>query len=330
MKLSVIVPTFGKREYLKRLLESLKKQVDAPDFEVIIVEDGADPGMAEYVRQLGPPFAYRVFVHERTLGRAATRNRGIAASAGDVVVFLDGDMVVVPEFLAGHAAAHRTGSAGQGNTVALGNIVTAPEVGDSAFVRYIDSRGVHKVNATQAIPSRYFMTGNSSVAAPLLQKAGGFDEEFNEYGGEDTEMGYRLAREGGEFRFARPSISYHLDLNDVPKMSQRLVRYGEKMLPVLVRKVPNAGRELQLHLVEPAQASDSTKTRVLKWLVWWVARPLFYRPAAALAEALPAWVRADLLFDYVRAASYLDGYRRHLQMTGAPAASAEDSARGPR
>jgi glycosyltransferase involved in cell wall biosynthesis len=317
VKLSVVIPTFGRRDLLQRTLASLARQEGAPSFEAIVVEDGADPGMHEFVQTLAPPFAHSVVVHPRPRGRAATRNSGIARASGDAVIFLDGDMEVVPEFLAAHAEKHgalRSRSREDGDrAVVLGNIVTAPEIPRSAFVRYIDTRGVHKIAPGEEIPPRYFMTGNSSVAAALLERAGGFDEEFNEYGGEDTEMGYRLGAFGGKFVFAPGAVSYHLDLNSVPRMAERLRSYGERMLPILVRKVPAARAELHLDLAEPIGAEDGWSGFLGKAAALVVCRPLVWRPAAWLAGRLPSWMRADGLFDFVRACAYLDGYRQSLR-----------------
>jgi glycosyltransferase involved in cell wall biosynthesis len=316
MKISVVIPTHGRRDFLQRALASLSKQKDAPEFEAIIIEDGADPGMADFVKSIAPPFTHRVIVNPVSRGRAATRNIGIGLAGGDVVLFLDGDMEVVPGFLAAHAAAHSIGSRSReagDRIVALGNIVTAPEIPRTSFVRYIDTRGVHKISPGETIPPRYFMTGNSSVSTALLRRAGGFDEEFHEYGGEDTEMGYRLAAHGGEFVFAAGAVSYHLDLNSVPRMAERLRRYGERMLPILVRKVPAARIELHLDLAEPVQSGEGWN-RIAKKLAARIAcRPLFWRPAAVIAGTLPGWARADRLFDFVRACAYLDGYRRSLR-----------------
>jgi len=317
VKLSLVIPTYGRRDFLKRALASLAKQKDAPEFEALIIEDGADPGMSDFVQTIAPPFAHRVLVNPVSRGRAATRNTGIALAEGDVIVFLDGDMEVVPGFLAAHAAAHGAAASrsreAADRTVALGNIVTAPEIPRTSFVRYIDTRGVHKISPGEKIPSRYFMTGNSSVSAALLRRAGGFDEEFREYGGEDTEMGYRLAAHGGEFVFAPGAVSYHLDLNSVPRMAERLRRYGERMLPILVRKVPAARTELHLDLAEPLQAGEGMGRMVKKLAARMACRPLVWRPAAVIAGALPGWARADRLFDFVRACAYLDGYRRSLR-----------------
>ena len=307
MKLSVVVPTHGKRDLLERCLASLAVQEGPPTFEVVVVDDGADPELGRHVEGLAHDLDVRVVHHAENRGRSATRNTGIAESTGDRVIFLDGDMAVVPRFLASHAELHGP------DVVVLGNIRTAPEIPRSAFVEYIDSRGVKKTVVGEDIPARYFMTGNSSVDRALLDRAGGFDEEFDEYGGEDTEMGYRLGAHGGVFRYAAAAVSWHLDLNSVPRMARRLRRYGERMLPILVRKVPESRRELHLDLAEGVRRGDGPGRVLAKLLVSLTCRRSFWGPAASLAERLPPTVRADFLFDFVRAAAYLDGYRSALK-----------------
>lgn len=309
MRLSVVVPTHGRRGLLERTLASLARQEGAPPFEVIVVDDGADPALGEHVRGLGLPFPAEVVHLPETRGRSAARNAGLARAGGEVVVFLDGDMDVVPAFLAAHSRAHDGP-----DRVALGDIRTAPEIHRGAFVEYIDSRGVKKIAPGEPIPPRYFMTGNSSVAADLLARTGGFDEDFDEYGGEDTEMGYRLGAHGGRFRFAEGAVSYHLDLNSVPAMAARLRRYGERMLPILVAKAPQARRDLRLDLAEPVDPGRDSWAVILRKIVCALAcRRTFWGPSAALGEVLPAWLRVDGLYDFVRASAYLDGYRAALR-----------------
>jgi glycosyltransferase involved in cell wall biosynthesis len=314
------MPTHGRRDLVERALASLAAQEDAPEFEVVVIDDGADPGLGAHVESLGLGIDVRVLHHGENRGRSAARNTGIAAARGDVVAFLDGDMQVVPRFLAAHAAAHAAGAGGAGgdaatDTVVLGNIVTAPEIPRTAFVEYIDSRGVKKVAAGEPIPPRYFMTGNSSVAAPLLASAGGFDPEFDEYGGEDTEMGYRLGTSGARFLYAPDAVSHHLDLNSVPRMARRLRRYGERMLPILVRKVPPAREELRLDLVDGT--GGGVVARLRRLVVSAVCRRMFWAPAARVGGWLPRGVRFDALFDFVRAAAYLDGYREAIRREAA-------------
>jgi len=305
---SVVIPTRGKRELVDRTLRSLDDQTGAPPFEVIVVDDGADPVLGDHVRGLGLGLDVTVLHHKHGRGRAATRNTGIARASGDVVVFLDGDMEVVPRFLAAHAAMQEGP-----DSVVLGEIRTAPGIPRTGWVEYVDSRGVAKVAPGGEIPPRYFLTGNCSVAKPLLDRAGGFDEEFDEYGGEDTEMGYRLAARGGRFRHAKDAVSNHLDLAGPSATAERLRRYGERMLPLLVRKAPRAREELRLDLAEPIRAADGARLVVSKLAATLLCRRLFWGPAAVLAGTLPAGVRLDALYDFARAAAYLDGYRRALR-----------------
>jgi glycosyltransferase involved in cell wall biosynthesis len=320
VKISVVIPTCGRRDLLERTLRSLAAQQGAPPAEFLVVDDGADPGLADHVARTFPELPVHVEHHPENRGRSATRNSGIARATGDVVVFLDGDMEVVPRFLAAHAAA-QTGE----DVVVLGNIRTAPEIARSAFVRYIDTRGVQKIAPGEPIPPRYFMTGNSSVAAALLARSGGFDEDFREYGGEDTEMGYRLGAHGARFRYAPGAVSWHLDLNSVPRMAERLRRYGERSLPILVAKVPEARRDLHLDLAEPLDpAREGAGRTLVKIASRLVCRRAFWRPLSAVADALPAGIRAEFLFDLVRASAYLDGYAQALRGP----ASETSSARG--
>lgn len=307
--ISLVIPTHGRRDLLRAGLDSLAVQEGAPRFEVLVIDDGADAALGEWVASLEYALDIRVLHHEVNRGRSATRNTGIRAARGRAIVFLDGDMRVVPGFVAAHAAAHVDSD----DTVALGNILTAPEVGRSAFVDYIDSRGVKKVRPGEVIPSRYFMTGNSSVATPLLERAGGFDEEFGEYGGEDTEMGYRLASHGARFRYAQGAVSYHMDLNSVPEMAERLRRYGERMLPILVRKVPQAKRDLGLYLAEAPAPGDGGMLTLRRWGARAISHRIVWAPLARVAQRWPRAFRVDLLFDVVRAAAYLDGYGRSVR-----------------
>lgn len=309
--ISVVVPTYGRRELLFEALSSLARQVDAPPFEVLVIDDGADAALGVWVAGLGLPLEVRVLHHASNRGRSAARNTGIAEARGEVIQFLDSDMRVAAGFLAAHAALQNAP-----DVVVLGRIVTAPEIPRTPYVEYTDSRGVQKVPPGAPIPSRYFMTGNSSVAAALLARAGGFDEEFDEYGGEDTEMGYRLAAHGGKFRYAEGALAEHLDLHGVRATAVRLRRYGERMLPILVRKVPTACEELRLHYVERPARGDGAALAVRKALARVFARRAFWEPAAFLGERLPRGVRWDGLYDFIRAAAYLEGYRRSREGRG--------------
>jgi glycosyltransferase involved in cell wall biosynthesis len=89
MRISFVVPTYNSARTLDACLESLREQLH-PDVEVIVVDNGSTDNTteiaarhADHVSQWGPE-------------RSAQRNRGTEASTGDVVVYIDSDMVLEP------------------------------------------------------------------------------------------------------------------------------------------------------------------------------------------------------------------------------------------
>lgn len=197
MKLSVVIATKDRASFLTRALDSLAQQTDAPAFEAIVVDNGSSDETAALVDgRIGTepyPLA-RVFVPEPN--RGAARNRGVARADGDVVVFVDDDVVLPAGFLSAHAQRHD--AAGAGATTVAGPILNVP----SYDVR---------PSPTPANGSRaFFCTCNASVGRAAFESVGGFDERFDLYGWEDTELGIRLRRSGVRRTFAWDAYLYHI------------------------------------------------------------------------------------------------------------------------
>ena len=102
--ISVIVTTYNREDALAASLRSLGRQTD-PDFEVIVADDGSGPATAALVETVKSAIGHRVVHvwHEDKGFRAGEiRNRAVLASRGDYIVFLDGDCIVRPDFVAIH------------------------------------------------------------------------------------------------------------------------------------------------------------------------------------------------------------------------------------
>ena len=80
----------------------------------------------------------------------------------DIIVFLDSDMTVTPNFLSVHAEFHQNKS----EAIGIGNIVWANEIPDNSLTRYVSNRGVHQTRISDEVPFKCFVTGNSSVPKP--------------------------------------------------------------------------------------------------------------------------------------------------------------------
>jgi glycosyltransferase involved in cell wall biosynthesis len=119
MRLTVVVLTSERPDALALVLKGLARQ-RVPPFEVVVTEDGASPATracVEQARAVLPVPVGHVTQEHRGPRMARARNRGIAMSRGDYVVFLDGDMVPGRHFVADHLDFARPGSFVQGSRV---------------------------------------------------------------------------------------------------------------------------------------------------------------------------------------------------------------------
>ena len=124
---SVIVTTYNREDALDAVLSALSRQSDR-GFEVVIADDGSGPttaALAERWRlRLGVPLSY-VWQVDRGFRAAAIRNRAILACRGDYCIFLDGDCIVRPDFIAAHRRLAEPGWFVTGNRVLLSGALTA-------------------------------------------------------------------------------------------------------------------------------------------------------------------------------------------------------------
>ncbi|MGH7706510.1 MAG: glycosyltransferase family 2 protein [Vulcanimicrobiaceae bacterium] len=196
MKFSVVIATRDRAAMLGRAIDALATQRDAPAFETIVVDNGSRDATAEVVaaRRDAAPLGVRRIVEPQP-NRAAARNRGIAAAIGEVIAFIDDDVDVPPHFLAAHAASHAR------STQPL--VVSGPIINVASYDDKPRPTPLHYSSA-------YFCTCNVSVERAALLATGGFDERFDRYGWEDTELGLRLRRDGIRRRFAWDAYLHHV------------------------------------------------------------------------------------------------------------------------
>lgn len=101
---SIIVAVYNDWQLLDRCLRSLAEQASAPKFEVVVVDDGSKSPLPDFVHSWEEAYPLTV-VRQPHRGIAAARNRGIAASKGSIVVFVDADCKLREDCLAALAEA---------------------------------------------------------------------------------------------------------------------------------------------------------------------------------------------------------------------------------
>ena len=224
--ISVIATTHDREDALDAVLRGLSRQSDE-DFEVVVADDGSGPAtaalIADWTSRLGRPLA-RVWQPHQGFRAAEMRNRAIAASRGSYCVFLDGDCIPRPDFIAAHRQLAEPGWFVAGNRILMSPALTdsvlrerlEPEIWPLAtFVRQRLRGGINRLMPTLRLPlgplrklkARSWQgcrSCNLAVWRADLERVDGFDASYTGWGKEDSDLVVRLlhagvARKDGRF-----------------------------------------------------------------------------------------------------------------------------------
>jgi GT2 family glycosyltransferase len=205
---TIVVPTFQRRDSVLRLLRSLESQtVPASAFDVIVAVDGSSDGTAEAVRGRGGPLRTPV-LEGPNRGRARACNGAIRAARGDLLILLDDDMEAKPGLVEAHVRAH----AGNIRRAVVGAAPIQSGPGSPPFLRYVAEGFRARLDRLgqpgYRVRFRDTYTGNFSVRREVLQSVGGFDESFQVYGHEDYELALRLQTAGVELAYSAEAVAW--------------------------------------------------------------------------------------------------------------------------
>jgi GT2 family glycosyltransferase len=203
--ISLIMPSYGRPELPRRLLEGLFRQEGAPPFEVLIVDDGSPEPVADGLGEFTAPPGVSVRVLRKPNGGpASARNLGMRESAADLLLFLDDDMVVPPDFVRRHFEAHQ----GRGPVAVVGDFDWRVAASPPSFAEWYQTRIRRNMEwwdepqAAEAgptlVPCESGMITSCNFSAPraLFAVVGEFDEGFAVGACEDQELTARLKLHG--------------------------------------------------------------------------------------------------------------------------------------
>jgi len=103
---SVVIPTYNKRDFLALTLASFSHQTHPPDnYEIIVVDDGSGDGTQELIEAITLPCSLKYYKQENK-GQATARNLGIMKADGEIIIFNDADVIPAPDFIESHVKCH--------------------------------------------------------------------------------------------------------------------------------------------------------------------------------------------------------------------------------
>jgi glycosyltransferase involved in cell wall biosynthesis len=242
--LSVVVPTYNRLDMLIRVLAALEGQDAAPEFEIIVVDDGStDATAATMSRRRNITFR-----SQPNNGPGKARNHGVSLATGRFVVFIGDDTVPEPRFLAEHARVHQ--ESGDDPLVAcLGYTGWPREARVTAFMDYINDYGLQfgykLIENGAVVPFNFFYTSNISIDRQLLADHP-FDTTFPSAAWEDIELAYRLDAKGLKIHYNAQAVTRHHHPMTVDSFARRQYTVG-KSGAIFYRKHPELGHFLGVH-----------------------------------------------------------------------------------
>jgi glycosyltransferase involved in cell wall biosynthesis len=225
VNITVIVTTYNRPDALAATLDGFLAQ-DILDFELAVADDGSTAETRllteSYARKA--PFAVRhVWQEDRGFRAGAIRNRAIALTKAEYVIFSDGDCVPAPAFVRRHRELAEPGYFLSANRILLSERLTSEVLqmrlpvhawGAADWFRVWLKRDVNRVMPLLQLPDTAFRkrsplrwkgvkTCNLSVWRTDLLRVNGFDESYSGWGLEDSDLVIRLLHAGVKHKSAR-------------------------------------------------------------------------------------------------------------------------------
>ncbi len=278
-RVTVVIPAFTRSEALGRALRSVVTQdLDAADYEVIVVDSSPDDGNQRVVEDLADATSRNIrCLRKSAEGPGPSRNLGAQHAAGQFIAFLDSDCEATPGWL-------RAGLAAFEDDIGLvqGRVLPEPGVAAGMFTHYI-------VVDTE---TPLYETANILYRRSAFAATPGFSPDLNPtslqpMGGEDTRVAWQVKRNGWKSRFAADALVYH-EVRPIP-VWKWFIHKRLYVFPKIVGEFPELRRYFFLrYFYDRAQAAVLLAAIGLALASTWHAASLLAVPYVVLRSSEPS------------------------------------------
>lgn len=232
MRIAVIVTTYNRPDALAAVLEGYIAQTDH-HFEVLVADDGSRPETSLVVKQFQARASFlisHIWQEDDGFRAAAIRNRALATTKADYIIFTDGDCIPLMDFVARHRSLSEQGCFLSGNRMLLSQVFTQQVLREKIPIHlwqlgdWLNARingHINRLMPLLQLPSAGWMrkrasqrwqgakTCNLSAFREDLLRVNGLDESYTGWGQEDSDLVVRLIRAGlinKSARFSAPVL----------------------------------------------------------------------------------------------------------------------------
>lgn len=221
---SIIVPTYKRFNLFLNCIEALSKQdYSKENYEVISIYDGLDCDYDENkVRECAKKIKNFRFEKISHRGVAGIRNYGIELSKGYLILMIDDDCEAKSNWITSFVQYMNSGQ----DVVGAGGTVLS--ISPRTFVqKYIDFKNLLRKPVRDTNGSIIaLVTANACFRKTAIEIAGGFNERFKNYGGEDLDLSFRC-RKIGDLRYCENAVVYHNHRDSLSGLVKQHILYGK-------------------------------------------------------------------------------------------------------
>lgn len=311
---SVIIATHNRHQKLSETLSSVARQeIGTGEYEIIVVDDGSNPPV---VIESGNETPSVVLVRVEGLERSAARNRGAAVARGELLIFIDDDISVKPDFVAAHVRAQDEWP----GVLAVGTIRLPDEAMTTPFGRFRQKLEQHEVPLARGLTAtRNFCTAaNVSISRDVFVALDGFDGSI--MSSEDQDLALRHTSAGGRIAFLPEADAVHRDDSLDIRSYCRRAEWGSLNMIPFCRRYPdwpdNIERDRVNGPVRPNAPISEIVRKIVKLTL--TLRPIsscLFSVASLLERAAPNSRSLDRVYRLLLGIHIFRGYRRGLTLS---------------
>ncbi|MDJ0846240.1 glycosyltransferase [Crocosphaera sp.] len=198
--ISVIIPVYKGGKAFNDCLNSLNNSL-VPPTQIVVVVDGDDPQSYQVAKRFGA----LVLQLETNQGPATARNRGAEVATGEILFFVDADVIIHPETIGKVATVFQRD---RQLAALIGSYDDQP--GDPHFLSQYRNLFHHYNHQIGSEEASTFWGACGAIQRDIFRKMGGFDESYRRACIEDIELGYRLKAKGYRIRLCKNIYVKHL------------------------------------------------------------------------------------------------------------------------
>ena len=226
MKISIIIPTYKRANFLEECLDSILNQsINKKIYEVIVISDGFDKNTDDVIKNFKKYNNLKYFKKQHG-GPASARNKGLKYVKGEIITFLDDDCVADKNWIKNIIRAHQKYK----NALAIGGYIKPYKS------NFISEFGCSLEEREHITDKNYFLSSlinNTSYKNSVIKLFKKFDESF--ITGEDVEFNYRLYKKGIKTLFIKDILIKHHYREDLFGFLRQQIGFGSARAKLFIK-----------------------------------------------------------------------------------------------